>query len=93
MNLYPLRRAGLDLLSTFILILTCVYRKWFIAGEGYKLVITSALDLHVAWVITMLSCNAECFVNVVLALAVAFFLSILFVFWIEIHKPLPFERQ
>ena len=41
----------------------------------------------------MLSCDADCFINVVLALALAIFLFILLLFWIEIHKPLPYERQ
>jgi len=36
----------------------------------------------------MLSCDADCFINVVLALALAYFLFVLLLFWIEIHKPL-----
>jgi len=46
-----------------------------------------------AWDITMLSCDAECFINVVLALALAIFFSILLLFCIEIYKPLPYKRQ
>lgn len=80
MSLYPLCRAGLDLLSTFVLTLACDCRERFIAGEGYPQVVASAPNLPVAWAIMMLSCGAKCFNNIVLALAVTYLLFVLLVF-------------
>ena len=83
--LSPLRRAGLNLLSTFVLTLAYVYRSPEKSTRSRR-------------VRTRLACgvghhDAECFINVVLTLALGSFLSILLLFWIEIHKPLPYERQ
>ena len=84
----PLRRVGLVLLSTFVLTLACVYR------DGSTL----EKSTRSRRVRTRLACgvghhDAECFINVVLVLALAIFLFILLLFWIEIHKPLSYERQ
>ena len=75
----PLRRAGLDLLSTFVLTLACVYRDSSTFEKSTRSV-ASAPNLPVAWAITMLSCDVGCFINVVLVLALDYFLFVLLLF-------------
>ena len=41
--------------------------------RSLPVVVASAPDLPVVWAFTMLSCDVDCFINVVLALALAYF--------------------
>ena len=88
----PLCRAGLVLLSTFVLTHAYVYRDGSTLEKSTRSRHVRT-RLPVAWAFTMLSCDVDSFINVVSALALAYFLFVLLLFWIEIHKPLPHNRQ